>query len=361
MRCRSGVSRLLTTPIRPQQLGKSKTAVMAVYNLQKHGHVEVARLLQEAPAVGVDRMRAVHLDPAYPFGFVEFTDADALAAAIALLHERELGGAKVVAERELAATPGWDPRVPRGQQCETIVVRNVPFASTADTIREWLVRDCSLRAPAEVTLRRNHYGRFMGLVFVRFVTVEDAVLAFHAVNNMEMGGRKVTVEFKRPQPPTGGRGRSGNRPRSRTMLLARTPPGAPPPGALRPRSSSFDTRLRGRRSGPRYVVPRQGHNTGGRNFLNGSSPWSSGPGLSYGASSARACDGGVRHNEVHRDPQHHHSVRASRPSPGPSVDEVLEPRVVAVRQPHGPCGDVRVFHGTARSVEIGDSGTLRNK
>jgi hypothetical protein len=53
--------------------------------------------------------------------------------------------------------------------------------------------------PLDFTLRRNATGAFSGMAFVQYSTVADAVAACRALSGSSIDGRKIQVEFKRPE------------------------------------------------------------------------------------------------------------------------------------------------------------------
>eukprot|EP01062_Namystynia_karyoxenos_P066435 TRINITY_DN6035_c2_g2_i2.p1 TRINITY_DN6035_c2_g2~~TRINITY_DN6035_c2_g2_i2.p1 ORF type:complete len:428 (+),score=107.80 TRINITY_DN6035_c2_g2_i2:105-1388(+) len=98
---------------------------------------------------------------------------------------------------------------PREQRNSTLVLKNLPFALRHDQ----LMRSLKLLAVSPCYTRYHHddRGMFKGIAFIKFHCRAAAERAKFQIEQLEVAGRKVRVEFK--NKPTAASGRHGQPPR----------------------------------------------------------------------------------------------------------------------------------------------------
>nr|XP_041574030.1 nucleolin [Taeniopygia guttata] len=74
----------------------------------------------------------------------------------------------------------------------TLIVNNLSYAATEETLQEVFKKASSIRVP------QNNQGRPKGYAFVDFATAEDAKEALNSLNNTEIEGRTIRLEFSSP-------------------------------------------------------------------------------------------------------------------------------------------------------------------
>ncbi|XP_061634201.1 nucleolin [Phyllopteryx taeniolatus] len=88
--------------------------------------------------------------------------------------------------------------------CKTLVVNNLAFSATEEVLQSTFEKAVSIRIP-------QRDGRPKGFAFLEFESTEDAKEALDTLNNTEIEGRSIRLEFSQNSGgrPEGGRGNSG--------------------------------------------------------------------------------------------------------------------------------------------------------
>ncbi|XP_049910850.1 nucleolin [Epinephelus moara] len=89
-----------------------------------------------------------------------------------------------------------------GAACKTLVVNNLAFSATEDALQSTFEKAVSIRIP-------QRDGRPKGFAFVEFESTEDAKDALENLNNTEIEGRSIRLEYSQNSGRDGGRGNSG--------------------------------------------------------------------------------------------------------------------------------------------------------
>eukprot|EP01112_Ceratiomyxa_fruticulosa_P004050 TRINITY_DN1439_c0_g1_i7.p1 TRINITY_DN1439_c0_g1~~TRINITY_DN1439_c0_g1_i7.p1 ORF type:complete len:467 (-),score=116.69 TRINITY_DN1439_c0_g1_i7:236-1636(-) len=91
--------------------------------------------------------------------------------------------------------PGSVATPPADKPDTILVLKNLPFSLKQDQLEE-ILRPLSENVPQSVNL---HYegGIFKGMAFIKYKHIEEAIKVFDALNGLDVGGRKVRVEYKR--------------------------------------------------------------------------------------------------------------------------------------------------------------------
>ncbi|CAH2248194.1 nucleolin isoform X1 [Pelobates cultripes] len=95
-----------------------------------------------------------------------------------------------------------------GGDSKTLVVNNLAYSATEDSLQEVFEKATSIRIP------QNNQGRPKGFAFIEFSTVEEAKDAIESLNNTEIEGRTIRLEFS-----TGGGPQGGGRASAQTKTL----------------------------------------------------------------------------------------------------------------------------------------------
>ncbi|XP_063298923.1 nucleolin [Pelobates fuscus] len=95
-----------------------------------------------------------------------------------------------------------------GGDSKTLVVNNLAYSATEDSLQEVFEKATSIRIP------QNNQGRPKGFAFIEFSTVEEAKDAIESLNNTEIEGRTIRLEFS-----TGGGPQAGGRASAQTKTL----------------------------------------------------------------------------------------------------------------------------------------------
>eukprot|EP00756_Hemistasia_phaeocysticola_P031094 Hpha_TRINITY_DN16332_c0_g2::TRINITY_DN16332_c0_g2_i1::g.60859::m.60859 len=114
--------------------------------------------------------------------------------------------------------------IPREQRNSTLVLKNLPFALRHDNLITSL-RLLGVR-PAYTRYYHDERGMFKGIAFIKFLCRAAAERAKFQIEQMEVAGRRVRVEFKNKSPAAGGFSAAG--PASRGPSHSRGSPYAPP-------------------------------------------------------------------------------------------------------------------------------------
>jgi len=132
------------------------------------------------------------------FGFLAFTDADGLEKAAEKLKNFEVDGCRLHVERTNRVTPGRDPRTHDSDseyKNTTLVLKNLPFQLKQDKLEE-ILNGLKVK-PINVSYLYDGSGTFRGMAFVKYREIDHATKVFEAINNMDIAGRKLRVEYKR--------------------------------------------------------------------------------------------------------------------------------------------------------------------
>ena len=79
-----------------------------------------------------------------------------------------------------------------------IVIKNIPFAVKKETLVH-VMQDLQVPLPYAFNYHFDN-GVFRGLAFANFTTPEETSAVIHAMNHMELHGRKLRVEYKKMLP-----------------------------------------------------------------------------------------------------------------------------------------------------------------
>jgi len=132
------------------------------------------------------------------FGFVQFIDSEAYDKAVEKLSDVEVDGTRIFAEKCPRITPGRDPRTHESNSAfktATLVLKNLPFQLKQEKLEEML--NTYSTKPLNVSYLYDGTGMFRGMAFVKYKEIEHATQVFEALNNLDISGRKVRVEYKR--------------------------------------------------------------------------------------------------------------------------------------------------------------------
>ncbi|KAI8074728.1 hypothetical protein BC940DRAFT_249567 [Gongronella butleri] len=137
-------------------------------------------------------------DPSKPlsmgFGFVEFVNKDAAEKALKAMQGYKLDGHALqlkyshrdAAKQGKAAAPSGQPDTTK------LVVRNVPFESTAKDLRELFSAYGQLKS---LRLPRKFNGGHRGFAFLDFMTKQEAKNVFDNMGNIHLYGRHLVLEW----------------------------------------------------------------------------------------------------------------------------------------------------------------------
>jgi RNA recognition motif-containing protein len=187
--------------------------------------LDVTMLLKKLESYG--SVRAYYFKEKQNFGFVQFVDSSNVDAVIDGLNKTEFDGNYITVERAAKGTPGRGTRTspqstgitvgtpltpttqsvvfgtptaisstPSAEKPDTILVlKNLPFTLKQDQLQE-ILYSLSPSPPQSINL---HYdgGMFKGMAFIKYRLLDDAIKVYEALNGLDVGGRKVRVEYKR--------------------------------------------------------------------------------------------------------------------------------------------------------------------
>lgn len=86
--------------------------------------------------------------------------------------------------------------LPPPEKPDTILVlKNLPFTLKQDQLHEILL-SLSTTIPQSISLHFDN-GVFRGMAFIKYRQLDDAIQVYELLNGMDVGGRKVRVEYKR--------------------------------------------------------------------------------------------------------------------------------------------------------------------
>jgi len=132
------------------------------------------------------------------FGFLQFKEAEGADKAIEYLNNAEVEGYKLAAERCTKITPGRDPRtheIDSEFKNSTLVFKNLPFQLKQEKLEE-LLNSFDWK-PQSVSYLYDSSGMFRGMAFVKYKEIDQATKVFEKMNDMDILGRKLRIEYKR--------------------------------------------------------------------------------------------------------------------------------------------------------------------
>ncbi|XP_077146292.1 nucleolin-like isoform X1 [Ranitomeya variabilis] len=136
------------------------------------------------------------------FAFVEFSSAEEAKEALESLNNTEIEGRQI----RIEISQGSGPHGGRGStQSKTLFVRGLSEDTTEETLKEAFDGSINARIATD-----RDTGASKGFGFVDFSTAEDAKSAMEAMEDGEIDGNKVTLDFAKPRGE-GGRGGFGGR------------------------------------------------------------------------------------------------------------------------------------------------------
>jgi len=157
------------------------------------------------------------------FGYVEFDDESAAAAALEAKKGFQLDGRELNVDFSVPRQDRTDgaPRAARtndragkfGDQksnpTETLFVGNVSFDATAEILQETFAEYGTINRVSLPTDRDT--GALKGFAYIGFESVDQAQAAMDALNGVDVAGRAVRLDFAQPRPEGDSGGRGGGR------------------------------------------------------------------------------------------------------------------------------------------------------
>ncbi|KAI7789596.1 putative nucleolin, partial [Triplophysa rosa] len=145
-------------------------------------------------------IQTVRLAASRKFGYVDFASEEDLQKALEL-NGKNLMGQPVKLDRA-RSKENSKQRKTAADLTNKLLVNNLPFSATEDTLRHMFTKAVSFRMP-----QKN--GKSLGYGYVEFESVEDARNAKKTCKNIEIDGRCVRVEYSYTGQEREGRGRGG--------------------------------------------------------------------------------------------------------------------------------------------------------
>jgi len=188
----------------------------SIYISTQDEKIDVQALLRKLEQFGV--VRGYYFKEKQNFGIVQFVEPSVVDAVLEHFDSGELGF-HVTVERtsrtkeayasphsfgSIPATPASVPNTPTipstpppPEKPDTILVlKNLPFTLKQDQLHEILL-SLSTTIPQSISLHYDTAGVFRGMAFIKYRQLEDAIQVYELLNGMDVGGRKVRVEYKR--------------------------------------------------------------------------------------------------------------------------------------------------------------------
>jgi RNA recognition motif-containing protein len=153
---------------------------------------------------GVAESREYYFKENHMFGFIQFQKPESVSKAIEILANSEIDGVHLDAERCLRASPGKDPKDPSDAILVTnniLVIKNLPYNMKEEKLLN-ILNAFEDQRPEDVSFHHDSSGTFRGMVFVKYSSVQDAVFVYEHINNIDVGGRPIKIEYKRKPDPT---------------------------------------------------------------------------------------------------------------------------------------------------------------
>lgn len=132
------------------------------------------------------------------FGFIQFKEQEAADKAIEQLNNLDVDGFSIAVEKCIKITPGRDPRTHESTsefKNSTLVFKNLPFQLKQEKLEEML--NAFENKPMSVSYLYDSSGMFRGMAFVKYKDNEQAMKIFEKMNNLDINGRKLRIEYKR--------------------------------------------------------------------------------------------------------------------------------------------------------------------
>jgi len=195
----------------------------SIYISTQDEKIDVQALLRKLEQFGV--VRGYYFKEKQNFGIVQFVEPSVVDAVLESFDSGELGF-HISVERtsrtkethasphsfgSMPATPASVPNAstlipstPPPEKPDTILVlKNLPFTLKQDQLHEILL-SLSTTIPQSISLHYDNAGVFRGMAFIKYRQLEDAIQVYELLNGMDVGGRKVRVEYKR-KPANNGK------------------------------------------------------------------------------------------------------------------------------------------------------------
>lgn len=182
----------------------------SVYISTQDDKIDVQAVLRKLEHYGT--VRGYYFKEKQNFGIVQFVDPSVVDAVIENFNSDDLGF-HVTVERTArakdhsasphsfgsipASVPSLTPSTPPPEKPDTILVlKNLPFTLKQDQLHEILL-SLSTTIPQSISLHYDNAGVFRGMAFIKYRQLDDAIQVYELLNGMDVGGRKVRVEYKR--------------------------------------------------------------------------------------------------------------------------------------------------------------------
>lgn len=183
----------------------------SVYISTQDDKIDVQAVLRKLEHFGA--VRGYYFKEKQNFGIVQFVDPSVVDAVIENFNSDDLGF-HVTVERtartkDHSASPhsfgsipasapsSVTPSTPPPEKPDTILVlKNLPFTLKQDQLHEILL-SLSTTIPQSISLHYDNAGVFRGMAFIKYRQLDDAIQVYELLNGMDVGGRKVRVEYKR--------------------------------------------------------------------------------------------------------------------------------------------------------------------
>lgn len=182
----------------------------SVYISTTEEKIDVQAVLRKLENYGA--VRGYYFKEKQNFGIVQFVDPSVVDAVIENFNTDDLGF-HVTVERTARTkdhgasphsfgsmppnTPSPTPSTPPPEKPDTILVlKNLPFTLKQDQLHEILL-SLSTTIPQSISLHYDNAGVFRGMAFIKYRQLDDAIQVYELLNGMDVGGRKVRVEYKR--------------------------------------------------------------------------------------------------------------------------------------------------------------------
>uniref|UniRef100_F6WH78 Nucleolin n=1 Tax=Xenopus tropicalis TaxID=8364 RepID=F6WH78_XENTR len=141
--------------------------------------------------------------------YVEFSNETEATKALEEKQGAEIEGRSIFVDFTGEKSQNSGSRRVQGGDSKVLVVNNLSYSATEDSLREVFEKATSIRIP-------QNQGRAKGFAFIEFSSVEDAKEAMDSCNNTEIEGRSIRLEFSQGSGPQGGRGGSAQ---SKTLFV----------------------------------------------------------------------------------------------------------------------------------------------
>lgn len=193
----------------------------SVYITTQDDKLDVQALLRKLEHFGA--VRGYYFKEKQNFGIVQFVDPSIVEAVIESFSTGD-SGFRVTVERTSRAkdfhasphsfgsippsltstpvvssinvtSPTFSTPPPPEKPDTILVLKNLPFTLKQDQLHEILL-SLSTTIPQSISLHYDN-GVFKGMAFIKYRQIEDAIQVYELLNGMDVGGRKVRVEYKR--------------------------------------------------------------------------------------------------------------------------------------------------------------------